>query len=1076
MGRIADAFREAWRDYVTDGVPSSGKYNPKKGVIRPIGEIVEEELAGIDDAIDEAVARLEEQISAAAEGMIVGTSWTDLSTNPDKEGARDGQPGRIPNTVTGTHTGYYVNSSGAIVSGTVDDAGEYQWSESLSAWVRTGDLIDAVDVSAAIAGVDDINIRRGSPDGRPGATPTEFFETNNIGSSGAPTSALTALNPARLVAGDYGEAVRVVNQSLVVASRWPFRNEQGHLYEVTYAVQREVDPANAAASTVSVGVQYLNKDYGHLGTSSSTFSDLTISVGRREKTMVVGLDWIAPPGTIYIRPYVVAIGADHTTLVEVARTRDITNTFGVVEHVVNAKSGRVLLDGDSLGGVYYTLPGKAWVNSLSALTDWQFANVSLTSDDSLESWSRFVGGAPIYGSLGARDLDPQHVLIVLFANDANVRDSRTRLFVENLRRKLKASRSGGMNPIIVTEGRKARGIEQAAMSRLAWEEGAHFWEISSEYFCQDVTRNVDYHYSNHPGVRHTLHYSNAIARRISELGRPVSSLKVFRPRKHRQLFAPVYSWTFDGGTTRCWPSATNNGTLVGGAAIVTDALRGPVYQGSANGDRMTFGGSPAMPASYSFAAWINPASFGTSRNILSGGTAGRLNIMLESGRLWIRHGSGSADIDVAIGAVAGEWMHIAVTYDAVRDLLVAYANGAQVASMTGAGAHNCTDPQVGASGTSSSFIGKIDDVNIWDTVLEPWQIAIVAQHRNGLGYDSRQQRHALWKEIEIGHYALSEAQRPYYDALQSLSPTFVAQNSEYQTLQQVGSVGFVDKALLQFVVPGNAANTYGLRLRMKGADGATIHWLSRRPNAPSGGGAYNKSRGFVVASYPVGIVSGDIYSFSGQIYEVNGVTRNKDGAGWIVWAFPEVATSDVSGTLTRVSGSGPNTITFSNTLNFADAAYYAEVDRPYMPRPSVSGGQHEHSCQALRLADGRHAGPHPRYRRSQARQRDGARADQDRSRRSIHHRPGIRPRRPGLVVPAVLHRAARPLVRRGVRLLRPVVRALRLSAGLVDCGSSVAAERLGRHHRRLTLSRQDRRTDPCEVEIEMTALKPVEEA
>ncbi|MGV1793839.1 SGNH/GDSL hydrolase family protein [Rhizobium sp. A37_96] len=92
--------------------------------------------------LNAAVSDLEGQISASSKGYIEGTSWTDLSTNPAKAGTLDGQLGRIPNAVTGTHTGYYLNSSGAPVSGTANDAGEYQWSLSLSAWIRTGNVID----------------------------------------------------------------------------------------------------------------------------------------------------------------------------------------------------------------------------------------------------------------------------------------------------------------------------------------------------------------------------------------------------------------------------------------------------------------------------------------------------------------------------------------------------------------------------------------------------------------------------------------------------------------------------------------------------------------------------------------------------------------------------------------------------------------------------------------------------------------------------------------------------------------------------------------------------------------------
>lgn len=46
MGSIRDAFNNAWRDYVTDGVPASGKFTPEKVGVRRIGEIIDSELDG----------------------------------------------------------------------------------------------------------------------------------------------------------------------------------------------------------------------------------------------------------------------------------------------------------------------------------------------------------------------------------------------------------------------------------------------------------------------------------------------------------------------------------------------------------------------------------------------------------------------------------------------------------------------------------------------------------------------------------------------------------------------------------------------------------------------------------------------------------------------------------------------------------------------------------------------------------------------------------------------------------------------------------------------------------------------
>ena len=122
MGKIADAFRSAWRDYVTDGVPSSGKNDPKKSDVRSIGSLIEDE------------------ISAAAQGYVVQPTWTGLAATP---GTRNGQPGRVPTTDTGTH-------SDPVVGGTVANSGEFVWSVSPAGWRRVGDVIDPPAIKSAL--------------------------------------------------------------------------------------------------------------------------------------------------------------------------------------------------------------------------------------------------------------------------------------------------------------------------------------------------------------------------------------------------------------------------------------------------------------------------------------------------------------------------------------------------------------------------------------------------------------------------------------------------------------------------------------------------------------------------------------------------------------------------------------------------------------------------------------------------------------------------------------------------------------------------------------------------------------
>lgn len=106
MGLITDMFVSTFRDFVTDGVPLSGKHKVRKGDARALGAVIEQQVAG------------------AVAGMIQRESWTALVATP---GTRTGQPGRVPNQA-GTHVD-------PISGATVSNQGEYAWAGTGWRWI-----------------------------------------------------------------------------------------------------------------------------------------------------------------------------------------------------------------------------------------------------------------------------------------------------------------------------------------------------------------------------------------------------------------------------------------------------------------------------------------------------------------------------------------------------------------------------------------------------------------------------------------------------------------------------------------------------------------------------------------------------------------------------------------------------------------------------------------------------------------------------------------------------------------------------------------------------------------------------
>lgn len=110
MTEIRSAY--VWRDYVVDGVPSSGDHPVNKAEIREWG-------ANLEGIVDQA---------ASGTSSIAQASWAALSS---VTGSFLGQKAEVLDADSGTHTD-------PVVGGTVANSGTFQWSISPSGWKRIG--------------------------------------------------------------------------------------------------------------------------------------------------------------------------------------------------------------------------------------------------------------------------------------------------------------------------------------------------------------------------------------------------------------------------------------------------------------------------------------------------------------------------------------------------------------------------------------------------------------------------------------------------------------------------------------------------------------------------------------------------------------------------------------------------------------------------------------------------------------------------------------------------------------------------------------------------------------------------
>ena len=115
--------------------------------------------------------------------------------------------------------------------------------------------------------------------------------------------------------------------------------------------------------------------------------------------------------------------------------------------------------------------------------------------------------------------------------------------------------------------------------------------------------------------------------------------------------------------------------------------------------------------SYTKEAWIKTFKVTNFPNILSGtGTA----LFLNNGKLAAGHANGSFGQAVdPVPLNINTWYHVAVTYDAVSQVMKLHKNGALVLTVNGVPGYTETEQKIGSFLGANYFYGRIDQVRFW---------------------------------------------------------------------------------------------------------------------------------------------------------------------------------------------------------------------------------------------------------------------------------------------------------------------------------------------------------------------------
>jgi hypothetical protein len=226
-------------------------------------------------------------------------------------------------------------------------------------------------------------------------------------------------------------------------------------------------------------------------------------------------------------------------------TASIIDKFKEVEKIDVANSDNIVFVADSYTESEYTLDGKAYIQNVSALTDYQIRNYGKSGDDITEAINRInINQVEFNTSLGIKDFGSKYAVIALYANDSPYRYWSIDMFKENLRNLVQRLRGLGIEPIISSEfflynffTANPGVADTALMQDIADELNIRFIDVAQTSMNFIKSRENDFWNGSHPTTRTNSVMWKPISDFLQSLPKPKKSIKLFRNRVVESNFA-----------------------------------------------------------------------------------------------------------------------------------------------------------------------------------------------------------------------------------------------------------------------------------------------------------------------------------------------------------------------------------------------------------------------------------------------------------------------------------------------------------------------------------------------------------
>lgn len=386
-----------------------------------------------------------------------------------------------------------------------------------------------------------------------------------------------------------------------------------------FSLNSSGNPTSSASGSISAYIPVkeltgytisgIGYDYSSFGIASFYNSALT-KIGNTAAWGVAS--FLTPPGTAYVRFTTQIFANERMSDIQFeensVRTHyanyfdkqiiDSSRLIPTSHKIDYFSTDKIILVSNSYGQGAFGLLNKNYIGRLSALSDYNFENISRSGFNIEQLANTMTGNDKVYNSAyGIQDMNGKYALIIELTNSLNSIinvDDDLDGYVTSYQKAIRNAKALGMKPIVATQWRMNYDSAANPHSRtviselreLSKREGVPFIDITGPGEIFDNDQSNRRWGGIHPGTLTESVYSYELKRALDELlPRPVQSMKIFKKRTAQDSAkTALYYKTLEERDQRFMEIAVSQGAIKPEDTLYYDDLQDWIDASKTNGN------------------------------------------------------------------------------------------------------------------------------------------------------------------------------------------------------------------------------------------------------------------------------------------------------------------------------------------------------------------------------------------------------------------------------------------------------------------------------------------------------------